>query len=365
MIRVTMPLMPDMQEFGEMIRDIWSTKMLTNNGEYHKQLEKALSEYLKVPYLSLFTNGTLPLLAALQALEVTGEVITTPYSFIATAHALWWNKLKPVFVDVDPRTGNMDPEKIESAVTSQTTAIMPVHVYGNPCDTERIQDIADRYGLKVIYDAAHAFGVEVNGKSILEKGDIATLSFHATKVYNTMEGGALICRDAEMKQRIDYLKNFGFKNETEVICPGINGKMDELRAIYGLLNLKGVNAAREKRKWVAEYYRKGLKGTKGISWMEDMPDVRHNYAYFPVFIDEKTYGISRDEIYFRLKEKGILARRYFYPLISSFSPYRELTSASPGNLPAAQEIADRVICLPMHHELSPEDIDHIIHTMNK
>lgn len=286
-IPVTSPLLPDLDEFHGMLKEIWKSKWITNNGNFHKQLEKELAEYLKVPYLSLFTNGTLPLITALQALHITGEVITTPYSFVATTHALWWNGIKPVFVDIDLATGNMDPEKIEAAITPRTTAIMPVHVYGKPCNTEAIQEIADKYGLKIIYDAAHAFGVEVNGKSLLNAGDMSTLSFHATKVYNTIEGGALVMHDEKMKKRIDYLKNFGFADEITVVGPGINSKMDEIRAAYGLLNLRQVDAAIEARHQVAVKYRKELRNVEGISFFDDMAGVKHNYSYFPIFVEAK------------------------------------------------------------------------------
>lgn len=364
-ITVTSPLLPSLEEFMPYLQDIWDRKWLTNNGHYHKELEKALCEYLKVPYISLFTNGTLPLMCALQALRITGEVITTPYSFVATTHSLWWNGIKPVFVDIDPVTGNIDPDKIEAAITPRTTAIMPVHVYGNPCDTQRIQEIADKYGLKVIYDAAHAFGVEVNGESVLNAGDMSTLSFHATKVYNTIEGGALICHDEKTKQRIDYLKNFGFAGETTVIAPGINGKMDEVRAAYGLLNLKQVDAAIEARHQVAVRYREALRDVKGIRVMEDIPGVRHNYAYFPIFIDAEEYGMTRDELYFKMKEQDVLGRRYFYPLISEFSTYRGLESARPENLPVSHRIANSVICLPMYAGLSANDVDQILDVILK
>lgn len=355
-ITVTTPLLPPLNEFIPYLRDIWERKWITNNGHYHQELEKALCEYLKVPFLSLFTNGTLPIMVALQALRITGEVITTPYSFVATTHSLWWNDIKPVFVDIDPKTGNLDPDKIEAAITPKTTAIMPVHVYGNPCETEKIKKIAETYGLKVIYDAAHAFGVEVNGKSILNAGDLSTLSFHATKTYNTIEGGALICHDAETKKRIDYLKNFGFAGETTVVAPGINGKMDEVRAAYGLLALNYVDNAIAKRKKVAQQYREKLKSIPGISILEDMENVKHNYSYFPILVDTEKYGISRDELYEKLKEENIFGRRYFYPLISDFSTYRGLPSASKDNLPVANRIADSVICLPIHHELESKDI---------
>ena len=364
-ITVTSPLLPSLEEFIPYLRDIWDRKWLTNNGHYHQLLEKALAVYLKVPYISLFTNGTLPLITALQALRITGEVITTPYSFVATTHSLWWNGIKPVFVDIDPETCNIDPEKIEAAITPKTTAIMPVHVYGKPCDMESIQMIADKYGLKVIYDAAHAFGVEVNGKSVLEAGDMSTLSFHATKVYNTVEGGALICHDEQTKQRIDYLKNFGFAGETTVIAPGINGKMDEVRAAYGLLNLKQVDAAIEARRQVAARYREGVRDVPGIRVMEDMPGVRHNYSYFPIFVDAEQYGMTRDELYARMKERNVLGRRYFYPLISEFSTYQGLDSARPENLPVAHRIADNVICLPMYADLKLEEIEKVIFCIKK
>ena len=359
-ITVTSPLLPDLGEFNDILEDIWDRKWITNNGYYHKQLEAALAEYLKVPYVSLFTNGTLPLITALQALRITGEVITTPYSFVATTHALWWNGIKPVFVDIEWATGCMDPNKIEAAITTKTTAIMPVHVYGKPCNIKAIQDIAEKYGLRVIYDAAHAFGVEMNGESVLNAGDMSTLSFHATKVYNTIEGGAMVMHDEQTKKRIDYLKNFGFKSETEVVAPGINSKLDEIRSAYGLLNLKQVDAAIEARHQVAIKYREALRKVKGIEFWNDLPGVKHNYSYFPIFVHSKAYGMTRDELYFKMKEQGILGRRYFYPLISDFSTYRSLPSSDPENLPVATEMARKVICLPMHHALSDEDVQRVI-----
>ena len=359
-ITVTSPLLPDLDEFNELLKEIWDSKWITNNGTFHQQLEIALCEYLKVPFISLFTNGTLPLITAFQALHITGEVITTPYSFVATTHALWWNGIKLVFVDIDPSTGNLDPTKIEAAITPRTTAILPVHVYGKPCDVDAIQSIADKYGLRVIYDAAHAFGVEVNGQSIINAGDVATLSFHATKVYNTVEGGALVMHDEKTKKRIDYLKNFGFASETEVVAPGINSKMDEVRSAYGLLNLRQVDAAIEARQKVAIDYRKALRNVEGISFWDDMPGVRHNYSYFPIFVDAERYGMTRDELYFKMKDRNVWGRRYFYPLISEFSTYRGLESANPANLPQATKMANSVICLPMHHALSKEDIQRTI-----
>lgn len=372
-ITVTSPLLPNLDDFTAELKKIWDSKWITNNGSYHKQLEAALAEYLKVPYVSLFTNGTLPLMTALQALRITGEVITTPYSFVATTHSIWWNGCKPVFVDIDPATGDMDPNKIEAAITPRTTAIMPVHVYGKPCDTKAIQDIADKYGLKVIYDAAHAFGVEVpaeeygleayDGKGlagILNAGDMSTLSFHATKVYNTIEGGALITHDEKTKKRIDYLKNFGIADEVTVVGPGINSKMDEMRSAYGLLNLKQVDVAIEARHQVAIKYREALRPVEGITFFDDMPGVKHNYSYFPIFIDAEKYGMTRDELYFKMKSANVLGRRYFYPLISEFTTYRGLDSAAPENLPNAHKMADSVICLPMHHALSDEDIQRVL-----
>ncbi len=396
LITVTSPLLPDLKEFNELLAQIWESKWITNNGSFHHQLEASLTKYLKVPYVSLFTNGTLPLLTALQALRITGEVITTPYSFVATTHSIWWAGCKPVFVDIDPRTGNLDPEKIEAAITPRTTAIMPVHCYGKPCDVRRIKEIADTYGLKVIYDAAHAFALEipkheadykrafaerenalehnlnhkqktpdVETESILNWGDMSTLSFHATKVYNTIEGGAMVMPDEETKKRIDFLKNFGFANETTVVGPGINSKVDEMRAAYGLLNLRLVDEAIAARKQVAVKYREALRGVEGITFFDDMPGVKHNYSYFPIFIDAKAYGTTRDELYFKMKEHNVLGRRYFYPLISEFSTYRGLESADPKNLPNAHKMADSVLCLPMHHELNEEDVNRILNAILK
>ena len=364
-ITVTSPLLPPLDEFVPMLRDIWERKWITNNGHYHRELERRLCEYLGVEYISVFTNGTLPLITALQALRITGEVITTPYSFVATTHSLWWNGIKPVFVDIDPLSGNLDPARTEAAITPRTTAIMPVHVYGNPCDTDAIQAIADKYGLKVIYDAAHAFGVKVNGKSVLHAGDISTLSFHATKTYNTIEGGALVCHDAKTKQRIDYLKNFGFAGETEVVAPGINSKMDEVRAAYGLLNLQYVDEAIAARGRVDARYRRELAGIPGIDMFGLRNDVHHNYSYFPIFVDAEKYGMSRDELYFKMRERNVYGRRYFYPLISTFSTYRGLPSAAAGNLPVATRMADTVICLPMHHALSDDDVTRVIECIRK
>ena len=360
-ITVTSPLLPDLEEFHALLQDIWQRKWITNNGTYHRQLEKALAEYLGVPFISVFTNGTLPLLTALQALDLRqGEVITTPFSFVATTHALWWNGLTPVFADVDPATGNLDPAAVEAAVTEKTVAIMPVHVYGTPCDTAALQAIADRRGLKVIYDAAHAFGVQVNGKSVLTAGDMSTLSFHATKVYNTVEGGALVCSSAEMKEHIDHLRTFGFTGEVEVAEPGINSKMDEIRSAYGLLALRKVDEAMAARRQVAQAYRAALAGVPGIRCLQDIPGVRHNYSYFPIFINAAQYGRTRDELYALLKEHGILARRYFYPVIPDFAAYRDTPPARAAEIPVARALADSVLCLPMHHALTANDTGRIL-----
>lgn len=364
-ITVTSPLLPDLEDLNVLLKEIWASRWITNNGSFHQLLEKELAAYLKVPYLSLFTNGTLPLITALQALRISGEVITTPYSFVATTHALWWNGIMPVFVDIDPRTGNINSERIEQAITSKTTAIMPVHVYGTPCQIQEIQDIADRHGLKVIYDAAHAFGVEQGGKSILEAGDMSTLSFHATKVYNTIEGGALIVKDEATKKRIDDLKNFGFHDEVTVVAPGINSKMDEIRSAYGLLNLRQVDVAIESRYHVTKIYREALKDVRGITFFDDIPGVRHNYSYFPIFVNEAEYGMTRDELYFKMQSRNVYGRRYFYPLISQFSIYKGCPGAGRENLPNAYRMAESVICLPMHHSLSREDIQRTIECIIK
>lgn len=377
-ITVTSPLLPNLDEFNEMLKQIWDAKWITNMGQFHKQLEQALAEYLHVPYVCLFTNGTLPLMTALQALRITGEVITTPYSFVATTHSIWWNHCKPVFVDIDPNTGNIDPDKIEAAITPATSCIMPVHVYGKPCDTKRIQEIADKYGLKIIYDAAHAFGVEVQAEQyglkaydekglagIMNAGDMSTLSFHATKVFNTVEGGALVVHDEKTKKRIDNLKNFGITDDVTVVAPGINGKMDELRSAYGLLNLKQVDAAIKARQKVAKKYREALRSIDGISFWDDMPGVRHNYSYFPIFIDAEKFGKTRDELFFSMKEQGVWSRRYFYPLISNFPTYRGLPSSNKENLPVGNKMADDVLCLPMHHALTDNDIEKILNFFEK
>lgn len=353
--------MPPLEELVPYLEDIWETRQLTNNGKYHKELERALCEYLKVPYISLFTNGTLPIITAFQVLQIKGEVITTPYSFVATSHALWWNGITPVFVDIDPLTGNLDPAKIEAAITPRTSAILPVHVYGTPCNIKEIQKIADRYDLKVIYDAAHAFGVEQDGESILKAGNLSTLSFHATKVYNTVEGGALVCHDAQMKKKIDFLKNFGFAGETEVVMPGINSKMDEIRSAYGLLGLKHLDENIRKRSQRVGLYRNLLGDIKGISLLPESGNIKKNYSYCPIFVDQEQYGMSRDELYERLKSQGYCGRRYFFPLISSFDPYKQLPSACSADLPVAVRFSEQVICLPLYPDLEDIHIERIAH----
>jgi dTDP-4-amino-4,6-dideoxygalactose transaminase len=350
-IYVTQPFLPPMEEFDEYLKQIWESKWLTNNGKFHRELEKALCEYLGVKYISLFSNGTLALITALQTLRITGEVITTPYSFVATTHSIWWNNIKPVFVDIEPHTFNIDPGKIEAAITPKTTAILPVHVYGNPCDVNPIKEIADAYGLKVVYDACHTFGVRINGIPVLNFGDLSVMSFHATKVYNTFEGGAIVCHDEATKKRIDNLKNFGFINETTVVIPGINAKMNEVQAAMGLLQLKYIDGAIEKRRQITLQYREGLKDIDGITCMHDMDNVNHCYSYFPILIDKEKYGMTRDELYEELKKYQIFGRRYFYPLISQFPTYKGLESARPGGMPVAERITEQVLCLPIYTDL--------------
>ncbi|MEW6444617.1 MAG: DegT/DnrJ/EryC1/StrS family aminotransferase [Pseudomonadota bacterium] len=363
-IYVTQPYLPPLGEVIPYLEQIWANRQLTNGGPFHVCLERALCEYLGVEHISLFANGTLALVTALQALRITGEVITTPYSFVATAHSLLWNGIKPVFVDIDPVTLNLDPEKIEAAITPQTTAILPVHVYGRPCDTARIQQIADTYGLKVIYDAAHAFAVEDEGGSILRHGDLSILSFHATKVFTTFEGGAIISPDEKTKKRIDYLKNFGFADEITVVAPGINGKMNEFQAAVGLAQLKHIDHALDARRAIDERYREQLKGITGINCLPPPGSQRKNYSYFPVLADA-TYPMSRDEIYNRLKSNGIHARRYFYPLISEFPMYRSIPSANPSNLAYAHKASSQVICLPIFPDLSHSHIELISQVLRR
>jgi len=358
-IYVAQPQLPPLEEFIPYLEKIWESKILTNNGPYHRQLEQALCEHLGVKHIALLTNGTVALVTALQALRITGEVITTPYSFVATAHSLLWNAIKPVFVDIDPMTLNMDPARIEAAITPQTTAIMPVHCYGHPCDVDRIQKIADNYGLKVIYDAAHAFGVQCRGASVLNHGDLSVLSFHATKVFTTFEGGAIVCPDAKTKQRVDHLKNFGFVDETIVVAPGINGKMSEFNAALGLLQLKGIDEALRRRKAIDSRYRGALARVAGIHCLQDAGETAANYAYFPILV-RPGYPLSREALYRKLRDNGVYARRYFYPLISDFPMYRGLPSAAHSNLPVASKAASEVLCLPIYPALSDEQVDSVV-----
>jgi len=358
-IYVTQPFVPPLEEFIPYLEEIWERKWLTNAGPFHQKLEKDLAEYLGVKHLALFTNGTLALITALQTLRITGEVITTPFSFVATAHSLLWNNIKPVFVDIDPVTLNLAPDKIESAITPQTTAILPVHCYGTPCDVERIQQIADTYGLKVIYDAAHAFAVRHKGESLLNQGDLSILSFHATKVFNTFEGGAIVCPDVKTKQRIDYLKNFGFADEVTVVAPGINGKMNEVQAAFGLLQLKHVDNLIARRRDIDACYRQALADLKGITCLEIPDDMESNFSYFPIMVDGN-YPISRDALYQKLRDNGIFSRRYFYPLISDMPMYRGLPSAAASNLPVAKRVSKQVLCLPIYPALKREEVDMIL-----
>jgi len=358
-VYVTMPFLPPLEEFLPYLEKIWASHKLTNGGPFHEELEQELCDYLGVKYIYLFSNGTLALVTALQALRITGEVITTPYSFVASTHALWWNNIKPVFVDIEKDSFSIDPDKIESAITPQTTAILPVHVYGNPCNVDAIKKIADTYGLKVIYDACHTFGVTIKEIPVLNFGDLSVMSFHATKVYNTFEGGAIVCHDDATKKRIDNLKNFGFLDETVVVTPGINAKMNEFQAALGLLQLKYVDKAIEKRKEIVSRYRENLKNIPGLKYFEDIPDVKHCYAYFPVLIEKQLFGRSREDVYTALKVNNIFTRRYFYPLISQFPTYRSLESAQAGKMPVAEKITEEVLCLPIYPDLDISIVDSI------
>jgi dTDP-4-amino-4,6-dideoxygalactose transaminase len=358
-VYVTQPSLPPLEEFSTYLQEIWDARWLTNNGTFHRQFEQELADYLGVKHLSLFSNGTLALMTALQALRITGEVITTPFSFVATTHALWWNNIHPIFVDIDPGTYNLDPRKIEAAITPSTTAILPVHVYGNPCDVTAIQEIADTYGLKVIYDACHTFGVKTGGVPILNFGDLSVMSFHATKVFTTFEGGAIICHDEATKKRIDLLKNFGFAGETTVVAPGINAKMNEIQSAFGLLQLKYVDTAIARRKAIAGLYREQLSAVPGLRLLDDFPGVDHCYSYFPVLFDSGKFGRTRDEVYEALKADQIFTRRYFYPLISQFPPYRGLDSARQGHLPVAEHTAENILCLPLYPDLGLDKAEEI------
>lgn len=359
-ITVTQPLLPPLEEYLPYLQQIWKNKHITNQGPFHEELEDKLCDYLGVEYISLFANGTIALLVAIKTLELKGEIITTPYSFVASSHVITWNNINPVFIDIESSTCNLNPGLIEEAITESTSAILPVHVYGNPCNIEKIADIAEKNNLKIIYDAAHAFGVKVNGDSIMNSGDLSVLSFHATKVFNTFEGGAIVSQTVEMKKKIDDLKNFGILDEVTVEGIGINGKMNEVQAAMGLLQLKYIDSAIEKRNKIAEIYREGLKGVDGIRFLDDMEGVKHNYAYFPIFINEREYGMCRDEVYEKLANKNIYGRRYFYPLISQFSTYKGLPSAKAENLPVAVKTSGEIICLPIYPDLDNGDVERII-----
>lgn len=362
-INVTTPLMPPLEELTPYLEKIWKSRRITNEGVYHAALEEALCAYLDVPYLSLFTNGTIALACALNVLGVTGEVITTPYSFVATCHALWMNGLRPVFADINPTDQNLDPAKIEQAITPETSAILPVHVYGNACATEEIREIARRHRLKVIYDAAHTFGVKQGSRSLLLDGNLSVLSFNATKVYNTVEGGAIISHDLATKKRIDRIRSFGFETETNIPQPGTNGKLDEIRAAYGLVGLRHVDEAIRARQRVAAYYRQHLDAVEGLTLPDTKEGYTSNYAYFPVFIDAEAFGMNRDQLYEKMKKGKILCRRYFYPPITAFAPYRQIASADPANLPVANRMANSVLCLPIHHLLTEKDLERVVHTI--
>ncbi|QCQ20825.1 DegT/DnrJ/EryC1/StrS family aminotransferase [Desulfoglaeba alkanexedens] len=358
-IYVTQPFLPPLDELQPYLKQIWESKQLTNGGPFHQELERKLADYLGVEHIALLSNGTLALVTALQTLRITGEVITTPFSFVATSHSLLWNGIRPVFVDIEPVTLNLDPEKIEAAITPHTTAILPVHVYGKPSDVDNIQKIADIYGLKVIYDAAHSFGVKYKDESLLKHGDLSILSFHATKVFNTFEGGAIVCPDAKTKRRVDDLKNFGFANEVTVVAPGINAKMNELQAAIGLLQLKYIDKAIERRREIDTQYREQLSRVTGITCPSLPPDTVYNHAYFPILV-EKEYPLSRDGLYDKLRQHNIFPRRYFYPLISDFPMYRGLPSAVQSNLPVARKVADKVLCLPIYPLLTSEAQEQVI-----
>ena len=358
-IYVTRPHLPPLEEFTPLLEEIWKSGVLTNGGAFHQQLEAQLCAHLGVPTMALFSNGTIALITALQTLGIKGEVITTPYSFVATSHSLLWNNITPVFVDVDPDTLNLDPSQIEAAITPLTTAILPVHCYGHPCDVDGIGSVAQRHGLKVIYDAAHAFGVECANGSVLNYGDLSVLSFHATKVFNTFEGGGIVCPDAETKARVDKLKNFGHDGETVVVEAGINGKMSEINAAFGLLQLKHIDRALARRKKIDCAYRAGLKHVRGIRCLGDAGEKVANYAYFPILVGPD-YALSRDDLYAKMKRLGVHPRRYFYPLISDFPMYRHLPSAARHRLPVAAEAADQVLCLPIYPDLEDDSVARII-----
>ena len=358
-ITVTSPLLPPLDELTPYLEDIWQRKWLTNSGHYHQQLEDELCKYLDVPHISLFSNGALALITALQSLELTGEVITTPYTFVATAHAIKWNNLTPVFVDIDPATFNIDPAKIEAAITEKTSAILPVHVYGTPCNNAAIEAIAKKHGLKVIYDAAHAFAVKQNNQSVLNYGDLSILSFHATKAYSTIEGGAIVCKTLEQKQRLDQLKNFGFESETQISVCGMNAKLNEVQAAFGLVALSKIDEAIAKRKSIANNYDKALSALAGIKTLDNNSSLELNYSYYPILIDQAEFGLSRDELLEKLQANNILARRYFYPLVTQFELYKDYDSSTPN----AKSISEQVLCIPIHNALAEEEQIKIIEVL--
>ena len=360
---VTRPTLPPLEQYHAHLETIWESRWLTNNGRLHQEFEARLRTYLGVEHISVFCNGTIALMVALQALDIAdGEVITTPFTFPATSHVLFWNKVEPVFCDIDPLTFNLDPARIEALITPRTKAILPVHVFGYPCDTHAIQQIADRHDLRVIYDAAHAFAVKDQSVPLAQAGDLSVLSFHATKLFSSIEGGAVVSRTAEQKQRVDFLKNFGFADEETVIAPGINGKMNEFQAAYGLLQLDTIDADIAHRKRITNQYRRELDGVPGIQLPQDLPGVEHNYAYFAILIDPAAYGLSRDALYTELKHFNVFTRKYFYPLCSEIPCYKGLSSSDPANLPVAHKVAANVLCLPIYGTLEETTV-HAIATI--
>ena len=358
-VYITQPLLPDLTEYKKMLESVWESKQLTNNGKMARTLETELASFLRVEHLSLFSNGTVALQLACRVLRLHGEVITTPFTFAATSHAIYWNNLKPVFCDIEEDTFTMNPEKIEDLITPETTVLLPVHVYGNPCRVDKIQEIADKHGLKVIYDAAHAFGVEVDGRPIGSFGDISMFSLHATKIYHTIEGGALAFNNPWLKKRADELRNFGIINEEKIMEPGMNGKLNEIQAVMGLLLLKQIQQEIERRKEITCLYRELLQDIPGLGISRDMDGVRHNYPYFIIRIDKNEFGIDRDELQIRLKEYNIFTRKYFYPLCSDFNCYRDLPSANILNLPVAGKIAEQVLALPLYGCMENDDVEKI------
>jgi len=358
-IYVTRPLLPDLKEITIELQKIWDSKQLTNNGPKHQELEEEIRRSLKVPHISLFNNGTIALIVAVNSLRILGEVITTPFTFPATPHVLAWNGITPIFCDIDDKTMNIDATKIEQMMTPRTTAILAVHVFGTPCEIEPIQQVADRYGLKVIYDAAHAFNVEIAGTGIGNFGDISMFSFHATKLFHTAEGGALAFKDPNLKQRIELLKNFGIKNEEEVLMPGINGKMTEIQAALGLVNLRHLATERAKRAKIINTYIEYLSQVPGITISAVNGNMVHSYQYFIIRIDKNKFGISRDELYEKLRSYNVFSRKYFYPLCSDYACYKNIPSAALSNLPVAHKIVMEVLCLPLYGGLEISSVEKI------